>query len=88
MRSETCTPTRGTCSFGATWTENDVNPNSVELTAEDLLDVVFLTNWFRRETAGRGRSRQEIYDALHADSEPGNFNVRAKLQRLARVQKP
>ncbi len=69
--------------FGSTWSENALNSNSVELTAEDLLDVVFLPNWFRRETAGREMSRQEIYDALHADPSSGYFNDQAKLEALA-----
>lgn len=69
--------------FGSTWTENDLNANPAELTAEDLLDVVFLPNWFRRRTAGCGLSRLEIYDALHAEPGLGDFNERAKLERLA-----
>jgi hypothetical protein len=69
--------------LGTTWAENDLNPNNVELAAEDLLDIVFLPNWFRRETAGRGMPRREIYDALHADSTPAHFNDPAKLERLA-----
>ena len=68
---------------GSTWSENDLNSNSVELTAEDLLDVVFLPNWFRRETAGRGMSREQIYDALHADPGSRHFNDQAKLEALA-----
>lgn len=70
--------------LGSTWNENDVNSNNVELTAEDLLDVVFLPRWFRHDTHGRGMSRQHIYDALHADPAPGSFNDRTKLSALAR----
>jgi hypothetical protein len=69
--------------LGKTWTENDLNPNNVKLTAEDLLDIVFLPNWFRRETAGLAMSRVEIYDALHADASTGHFNDAGKLERLA-----
>ena len=69
--------------FGDTWKGTDVNSNSVRMTAEDMLDVVFLPNWFRREVAGRGTSRKGIYDALHADPGPGPFNDPVKLKALA-----
>jgi len=69
--------------FGSTWSESDLNSNNVDLTAEDMLDIVFLPNWFRRETTGRGLSREEIYDALHSDPSPGHFNDQEKLVTLA-----
>lgn len=69
--------------FGSTWADVDLTSNNVSLSAEDMLDVVFLPNWFRREMAGSGMSREAIYEALHADSGPGNFNDKAKLVALA-----
>ncbi len=71
--------------YGGQWAESDVNSNNVKRTAEDLLDIVFLPNWFRRETAGN-MSRVEIYDALHADTGPGHFNDKAKLAALTELR--
>ena len=69
--------------LGSTWSENDLNSNNVTQTAEDLLDVVFLPHWFRREMAGARLSRTDIYEALLADQRPGQFNDKAKLVALA-----
>jgi hypothetical protein len=68
--------------MGSSWGESDLNSNNVSFTAEDLLDVFFLPNWFRKEMAGVMR-RDEIFDALHANPRPGPFNDGAKLRALA-----
>ncbi len=73
--------------FGATWSEVNLSSNSVSLTAEDLLDVVFLPQWFRRRMAGR-MSREQVYDALHADPSPGPFNDKVKLAALVDRERP
>jgi hypothetical protein len=69
--------------LGSTWVENDLNSGSVDLAAEDIIDVIFLPQWFRREMEGRGLRREEIYDRLHADRRPGPFNAQEKLLTVA-----
>jgi len=70
-------------SMGATWEENDMNFASVGDTAEELVDMIVLPRWFRRETAKAGLSREAVYEALHADPAVGHFNEQAKLEALA-----
>ncbi len=67
--------------FGETWGETDVTSNNVDMTAEDLLDVVLLPQWFRRET--QHVSRRDVYEALHAEPGPENFNDLRKLRAVA-----
>lgn len=65
-------------SVGSTWELVNLNAADTSATACELVDMILLPEWVRRQMGKQGHTRESVYDSLHADlaARPaaGNFN--------------